>query len=180
MHFIRRRRGPQILAAAVIAAAGLVAPATMALAAGGSQAASVKQCQSVNTYVWLALAPDGALGTIYYPVEFTNLGSHSCWLYGYPGVAALTATLHQLGPAAGRAGVKPYRVTIKPNQTAHALLGIVEDGAISGCKQATAAGLQVYPPNQRDKQYVLQFTFPACKNKAYMHVYPVTPGIGVP
>jgi hypothetical protein len=181
MHFIRRRRGPQIIAAALIAAAAIVVPTTMALASsGGAAAASVPQCQEGDTYVWLALAADGASGTYYYPVEFTNIGSRSCWLYGFPGVAAITATARRFGPAAGRFSMNHGRVTIRPDQTAYALLGIVENGTIRGCKQAEGAGLQVYPPNQKDSQFVFNFTFPACRNKVYMHVFPVAPGIGVP
>ena len=44
----------------------------------------------------------------------------------------------------------------------------------------TAAGLQVYPPNQTARQLIHSFTFIACPHKVYLHVYPVTPGIGVP
>ena len=44
----------------------------------------------------------------------------------------------------------------------------------------TGAALGVYPPNQKQRQYVSNFTFPACKNKGYLQVFPVQPGIGVP
>jgi Protein of unknown function (DUF4232) len=130
--------------------------------------------------VWFALAPSGAAGTIYYPVEFTNIGTQTCYLFGYPGVAAINAKDKQLGPAAGRFSATPKRITLKHNQTAHALLGIVEAGVIGGCKAGTGAGLQVYPPNQTARQFVSSFRFSLCTNKVYMHVYPVTSGVGVP
>jgi hypothetical protein len=176
----------KVLAAVAFGCSAILAPA-VAQAASASHARPVApaspqtaQCNSGNTYVWLALAANGATGTIYYPVEFTNTGSHSCWLAGFPGVSGLTSSYRILGPAAGRFSATAHRVTLKPRQTAHAVLGIVNSGFIGGCHAATARALGVYPPNQRQRQVVGSFSFPACKNKVYMHVYPVTPGIGVP
>jgi|HubBroStandDraft_2_1064218.scaffolds.fasta_scaffold08073_4 hypothetical protein len=178
----------RVLAAIAIACSAALVPA-VAQAASASHAhpatparPQTAECASGNTYVWLALAANGALGTIYYPVEFTNTGSHSCWLEGFPGVSAVTGSGRALGPAAGRFSATPHRVTLKPNQTAHAALGIIDvgGGTIAGCHLATAGGLAVYAPNQRRRQLVLNFSFRACKNKVYMHVYPVTSGIGVP
>jgi hypothetical protein len=177
-----RRPGRRIIAAAALACAAVLVP-TVALASAGSGRAApqaVPQCTSGSTYVWFADAQNGATGHLYYPVEFTNIGSHACYLYGFPGVQGLTSTLKGIGPAAGRAKVTPHRVTVGRNQTVHATLSIVNYGFIAGCTQVTGAGLGVYPPNQKLRQYVMNFTFPACKNKAYLQIYPVTPGIGVP
>jgi hypothetical protein len=140
----------------------------------------VPKCSAANTDVWLALSPNGAAGTIYYPVEFTNLGSTACTLTGYPGVAAIGSTFHQLGLPASRVGVTVHTITLNAHQTAFARLGIVEKGVIAGCTNATAFGLQVYPPNQTAKKIVTNFTFSACTNKVYLHIYPVQGGIGVP
>ncbi len=184
MHISRRRLGLGILAAAVVACTAGVVPAVALASSDGHQAASVAECQSSDTYVWLALAQNGAAGSLYYPVEFTNVGSQSCWLYGYPGVAAVNSAQHQVGPAASRVSATPHKVTLKRDQTAHALLQITEADIIGGCHVKTitglGAGLQVYPPNQKQRQIVPDFEFQACTNKVYLHVYPVTPGIGVP
>ncbi len=171
------RRSGRLLAAAV-ACLAIGIPA-IALASSGSRSAASPRCTAARTYVWLALSPNGAAGTIYYPVEFTNLGSTTCTLSGYPGVAAINGADHKLGGAATRIGVTAHTVTLRPHQTAHALLGIEETGAV-GCHAVTAAGLQVYPPNQKVRQIVGSFTFQACRHKVYLRVYPVTPGIGVP
>jgi hypothetical protein len=141
--------------------------------------AAAPRCTAASTYVWLALSPNGAAGTIYYPVEFTNLGSTTCTLSGYPGVAAISGSDHKLGRAAIRIGVTAHTVTLKPHQSAHATLGIEETGAV-GCRAVTAAGLQVYAPNQTARKIIGSFTFRACQRKVYLRVYPVTPGIGVP
>ena len=177
---LRTRAGRRIAAAALIGCAAVGLPAA-ALAAGGSPAhPAIARCTAAHTYVWFALAPNGAAGTIYYPVEFTNLGSAKCILFGYPGVSAVNKSGGQLGPAAGRFKATRHNVTLKPGQTAHAALGIVDPGFIAHCKKATAAGLKIYPPNQTAFQLIFNFTFPVCKNKLFMRVYPVTPGIGVP
>jgi hypothetical protein len=177
---LRTRAGRRIAAAAAVACVAIGLPAVAFAAASSPSHPATPMCTGANTLVWLALAPNGAAGTTYYPVEFTNLGSASCVLFGYPGVSAVTKSGRQLGPAAGRFPAKRHNVTLKPGQTAHAALGIVTDGVIAHCQNATGAGLKVYPPNQRGFQFVFNFTFPVCKNKVFMHVLPVTPGIGVP
>jgi hypothetical protein len=179
METTTRMRRRALGAAAAILVCGAIAAPAVALAAPSAPQAT-PQCTASQTYVWFGDAPNGAAGTIYYPVEFTNLGRHACYLYGYPGVSGLTSSGRRIGPAAGRVGAPRHRVTIGHNQTAHALLGIVEAGIIAGCHPATGAGLGVYPPNQRAEQQIGNFTFPACKSKVYLHVYPVQAGIGVP
>jgi hypothetical protein len=186
MKLPRRRPGPRIIAAAAALACAAVLVPTVALASAGNGRAAgqaVPQCTSDNTLVWLADAQSGATGHLYYPLEFTNVGSRACYLYGFPGVQGLTATypFKGIGPAASRdTYIARHRVTVGKNQTVHALLDITNYGFIPGCKQVTGGGLGVYPPNQKLRQYVFNFTFPACKNKAYLQVFPVQPGIGVP
>lgn len=174
------RIGRRIITASAITAFAFLLPGA-ALASPPSHSSTLApQCRASNTLVWLALAPNGAAGTIYYPVEFTNLGPHACSLYGFPGVSAITGSGQRIGPPAGRFTATPHRVTLQHNQSAFALLGIVQKGIIGGCHPATAAGLRVYPPNQKPAQVISNFTFSACKNKVFMHVYPVRAGIGVP
>jgi Protein of unknown function (DUF4232) len=181
MNLVSRRPGRRVIAAAALACAAVLVP-TVALASSGSGRAApqVAQCSASNTYVWFADAQNGATGHLYYPIEFTNLGSRACYLYGFPGVQGLTATLKPIGPAAGPVKIGHGRVTVGKDQTVHATLEITNYGFIPGCKQVTGVGLGVYPPNQKQRQYVMNFTFPACKNKAYLQVFPVQSGIGVP
>src|ERR1700685_271792 len=95
----------RVLAAVALACSAILAPAA-AEAASASHAPPASharpqtaECNSGDTYVWLALAADAATGTIYYPVEFTNTGSHSCWLQGFPGVSGLARSSPVLCPA---------------------------------------------------------------------------------
>jgi hypothetical protein len=165
---------------AALAAIACLAAGVPAVALASSSAPATPRCNASNTYVWFALSPNGATGHLYYPIEFTNVSSAACTLYGYPGVSAIGKTLHQIGVAAARVPVTKHTVTVKPSQTVHAVLEITEAAFIPGCHNAAADGLKVYPPNERSKKYVLSFSFAACKNKPFLMVYPVTPGIGVP
>ena len=179
--FNRPGRRMLIIAAAALACTAAALLPIMAQASPASRAApQVARCTASNTYVWFALSPSGAAGTIYYPIEFTNLGSRTCWLSGYPRVFGTTKSGTTFGPAAGRLTLPVGRITLRKNQTAHALLGIVEPGIIAGCHAVTGGGLAVYPPGQAHRQLVGSFYFSGCRNKVYMHVGPVQPGIGVP
>ncbi|HXB49475.1 MAG TPA: DUF4232 domain-containing protein [Streptosporangiaceae bacterium] len=166
---------------AAAAAVACLAAGVPAVALASSSVPATPRCNASNTYVWFGLSPNGAAGSIYYPVEFTNVSSNACTLTGYPGVSAISKSAHQIGLAATRANsVTVHTVTVKPDQTVHAMLGIVEPGLITACHNAAADGLKVYPPNEKSRKLVLNFTFTACKNKPFLRVYPVTPGIGVP
>jgi hypothetical protein len=171
-----RRRFATTAAIACVAAGAPVG----ALAASAPQTAAAAQCTNAHTYVWLALAPEATAPTIYYPVEFTNIGHTTCTLYGYPGVSAVSAKLKQLGPAAERVTATRHTVTLKPGQTANAILGVAPPSVFAGCHTRAADGLKVYPPNETGKQYVAWFSFPACSNKSVLTIRPVTKGIDVP
>src|SRR6476646_4955830 len=123
-------------ATAVIAAvsAGLIATfaavtassSGAALAADTSRTApaAVRACTADDLGVWLAVAQlDGAAGSVYYPLQFTNLSRHACAMRGFAGVSAVDRNLHQLGSPAGRAHVVPVRtVVLGSGRTAHAVL----------------------------------------------------------
>ena len=121
-------------AAAVIAAAsltGLIA-ATAAFAAGSSGTrlaadtapAAVPACTAADLGAWVAVDQgNGAAGSIYYPLEFTNLSGHTCAMRGFPGVSAIDRNGHQLGSPAGWATrVAAHTVVLAPGATAHTIL----------------------------------------------------------
>jgi Protein of unknown function (DUF4232) len=185
MDLVNRRRG--IIAAIAIASAAIMVPA-VALAAGAApggahpRIAAIPECKAANIEVWLGLNPDGAAaGTTFYPIEFTNngFGTHTCWIAGSPAAFAVNSSLKKIGPAV-KASTKGPKITLKPGQTANAQIGIVDAGIISGCGPTTAAGLEVTPPGQSAKQPILSFTFPACKNKTFMHTEMTQAGVGIP
>ncbi len=116
----------------------------------------------------VALGPgNGAAGSSYYPLFFTNLGTTPCTLYGYPGVSAVTsADGSQEGAAASRATgtTAPATVTLAANGTASALLRIVAalNYPTATCHPATAAGLRVYPPGDLTAAFVPEADLQVC------------------
>lgn len=186
------RRGVAVIAAAV--AAGLIAT-TAAVAASSSGAvltadtspaapAAVRACTADDLGVWLAVSQlDGAAGSVYYPLQFTNLSRHACAMRGFAGVSAVDRNLHQLGSPAGRAHVFPVRtVVLAPGRTAHAVLRYadVTVATAPGCHPTfSAVELRVYPPGQRHATYAA-FDFEVCSHAGpvYMDIGPIQAGVG--
>lgn len=135
-------------------------------------------CQTANLTAALG-APNGAAGTIYYSLTFTNKGSATCTLFGYPGVSFVTGpTGTQVGAAAARSGGTPTAVTVAPSASAHAQLGISEASNYGpGCEMTPVTGLRVYPPGQTAALFV-PHTGTGCANKAdiLLHVGAVVAG----
>jgi hypothetical protein len=107
---------------------------------------------------------NGAAGSIYYQLKLTNLSGRACTLFGYPGVSAVDLGGHQLGKAASRNPAhRAQRVTLANGATATATLQIAEAGNFprATCRQVTAAGIRVYPPNQTAAK-IVPFPFQAC------------------
>ena len=99
----------RLIAGAAAAVAGLAIPSA-AYAATSSPTAraatAIPQCTGgLGLGAWVAVSQgNGAAGTIYYPLEFTNTSGHACSLFGYPGVSAISRSGQQLGsPPAGAA-----------------------------------------------------------------------------
>lgn len=186
------RRAAAVIAAA--SAAGLIATSA-AVAAGSSGAvltadtsrtapAAVRACTADDLGVWLAVAQlDGAAGSVYYPLQFTNLSRHACAMRGFPGVSAVDRNLHQLGRPAGRDHVIPVRtVVLAPGATAHTILGYgdVTVATAPGCHPTFRTfELRVYPPGQRHATYAA-FDFEVCSHAGpvYMGIQPIQAGVG--
>jgi hypothetical protein len=106
-------------------------------------------CQGKQLKVKLGLG-NGAAGTFYYPIQFKNVSSTSCTLYGFPGVSFTGETYAvQVGPAASRNRASPeHLVTLAPGKVASALIAVVDaQNYPSACGLTTASGILVYPPN---------------------------------
>jgi hypothetical protein len=136
--------------------------------------------------VWLNTTGNGAAGSSYYNLNLTNLSSHSCTLFGYPGVSAITQAGIQLGSSAGRdAQHASTRVTLASARTAKGFetstarntatvilqIAVAENFPASVCSPITAAGLRVYPPGQKEST-VVPFPFVACAKAGpqFLHV----------
>ena len=149
----------RITAVAAVVGAIMLAPA-IARASAGSPArpyaiAVTPLCQTPGLVIWLDTTGNGAAGTTFYKLHFTNLSGHACSLNGFPFLFAVNLTGHQVGPrAVFRLPPTPHLVTLANGKTATAVLGIVDTGVFSrsACRPVTAAGLRVFPPNQNQVQ----------------------------
>ena len=165
-----------VMAAAVVALSLAGGPAA---AATSDSAAATPACQTGGLVVWINTQGNGTAGTIFYTLNFTNLSGHACTLRGFPGVSAVNLHGKTLGKAAVRDSGQPVKnVKLTNGHTAHAVLGIVDIGALptTTCPPTTAAGLRVFPPNQKASK-VIPFPFPACGSAggpAFLRIRPVT------
>jgi len=179
----------RVIAVAAAAAAGLaISTAAYAATSSGTastSAAGIPKCAASDLGVWIAVSQgNGAAGTIYYPLEFTNLGRHTCSLFGYPGVSALDGHGRQLGSPAGWASLAgAHTVNLAPGATAHTMLAY-HDAAVTtepGCYPVyTAELLRVYPPDQYNATYAA-FSFEACSHAGPVYLsiaQPIVPGMG--
>lgn len=114
--------------------------------------------------------------------SFTNTGVVPCWMQGYPGVEALTASGAVVPIAFQRGGFYvlpeqpcPCRFTISPGgrlyfAVGYAPVNVQEGGSEAGCIES--AELLVYPPNTTSQ---LAVTFDAVMCPQHNDVGPVGP-----
>jgi len=186
------RRAAAVIAAASVA--GLIATSA-AFAATSSGAvltadtsraapAAVRSCAASDLGAWVAVTQgNGAAGSIFYPLQFTNLSRHACVMRGFPGVSAVDRNGHQLGSPASWDHVVPARtVVLAPGATAHTTLryGDAEVATAPGCHPVFSTfELRIYPPGQYRATYAA-FGLEACSHAGpvYLSVEPVQPGVG--
>ena len=100
-----------------------------------------------------------AAGSSYSDLTFTNKGSGTCAIFGWPGVSYVgNGNGTQIGAPADRTGTpKPLR--LKAGQAATALLREVNAGNFDdSCKIHAVEGLRIYPPNQTAAVFVAHKT----------------------
>ena len=182
----------RLIAVAAAAVAGL-AVSSAAYAATSSPtapaAAAIPQCaaafgQDGNVSAWVpANQGNGAAGTTYYPLEFTNISGHACSLFGYPGVSAVSGTGKQLGSPAGWGSLSSARrVLLAPGATAHTRLAIHDVHAYTkgACEPEDTVELRIYLPDQR-LATTAAFSFEACSRAGIVYmsiIEPIRTGAG--
>ncbi|MGD0873836.1 MAG: DUF4232 domain-containing protein [Acidimicrobiales bacterium] len=178
--------GCRRLAVGLALACGVVAvpAATVVASAASGSPATVANCRASSTDVWAAVEGDGTAGTVFYELEFSNVGSRTCTLRGYPSVWAVSLSGHEIGRSASRRG-SPSTVTLHPGSTAHAILGVVDTGALCSGPGVAAAGLEVVPPGQSvpkasEADEVENFPVRVCPDQSSMNVLPIRSGVGIP
>jgi hypothetical protein len=109
-----------------------------------------------------------AAGSDYVPINFTNISSHTCVMYGFPGVSWVTAIKgSQIGAAATReTSYGPVTITLAPGASAHAIMQIADAGNFpsSACQPVTANWVRIYPPDQFTPLYA-KYSTQVCAKK---------------
>ncbi|MFS4095678.1 DUF4232 domain-containing protein [Streptomyces sp. AF1A] len=115
-----------------------------ATSAAARTSTTVRTCTVSDLYLSMG-RKEGAAGSLYWPLTFTNTSTSSCALRGYPGVSVLDTAHHQIGPAATRSGRSYATVTLAPGHSASAVLRTTNGPVGSPCLR-TGTYLRVYPP----------------------------------
>jgi hypothetical protein len=164
------------------ASAASAAPASAAPAAAAPAAAAVRECATGQLAVWVSPdRGDGAAGSIFYPLDLTNISGRSCFVIGWPGVSATNLNGRQLGSDARRDTAVPRRVvTLAPGASAHATLRYVDVQVDKGpgCRATNSTFLRVIPPDQTTSRNAF-FEVPACtvKGRVYLEISRIAPGV---
>ncbi|MFF4014180.1 DUF4232 domain-containing protein [Streptomyces sp. NPDC001843] len=137
------RRGIAVSLTTVLAAAGVTWGVTTA-AQAQQASSSTRTCTVSDLYLSMG-RKEGAAGSLYWPVRFTNTSTTSCALRGYPGVSVLDSAHRQIGPAATHSGSSYSTVTLAPAHSASAVVRTT-NGPVGGPCLRTGSYLRVYPP----------------------------------
>jgi hypothetical protein len=120
-----------------------------------------------------------------YTLEFTNVSSRACSLYGYPEVSAYRDSPVAGGPIGDTAirdtSVQPRPVMLQPGATAHAVLRVAAAIKPAGCAEVTAAELRIRLPRQARPSFV-PADIPVCSRRGHasLSVQAIQPRPGVP
>ncbi|MEO6629613.1 MAG: DUF4232 domain-containing protein [Aquihabitans sp.] len=108
---------------------------------------------------------DAAAGSVYAHLDFRNISSEPCTMYGYPDVTFLDQSREQIGASARRIAGDAAVVTIDPGSSAMAtfIRRSAYVATTEGCQPADASTLQVWPPDQ-SVSLLIPTTARACAN----------------
>src|SRR5262245_45201197 len=109
-------------------------------------------CETPGLVIWLDTNGDGAAGSVFYKLKFTNLSGHTCTLNGFPFINAVSLTGSLLGHRAGFTGGPTHQVTLSKGQTVTAELpiGNVLNFPASQCRPGSGDGLVCFLPEQAE------------------------------
>jgi len=177
MKFTRRAglAGATLGAAAILATTAALATTTASAAPATS---AIPQCISGNMRVWTGSPGDGFAGGVVWQIEISNIGHHTCRLFGYPGVSAVNNSGHQVGLPADHNGARVL-VTIPAGGTAHVVLTATDPSNVCGSHQVHGSSLRVFAPGQFHSE-ITPFSVSVCAHSVTLHVDAVHAGAGVP
>jgi hypothetical protein len=124
---------------------------------------------------------DNPSGHIGLSIVFTNVSTHSCTMFGYPGVSFLTGGGVQVNDPAQRSTGEggSILVPLAPGAKAHADLLLVDTANFppASCKPVTTATIRVFPPDEtQDILIASNQLICSSKGTGLAQIYPVLAG----
>ncbi|WJY00959.1 DUF4232 domain-containing protein [Curtobacterium sp. 458] len=134
----------------------------------GSSSGGVARCAASSLSLTEQPGSGGAAGSTIIHLAFTNTGSSTCTLQGWPGVSFVGGgDGQQIGAAASLDRSSPHpTVTLRPGQVAVAPLKIGQAGNYSAadCSPVTPDGYRVYPPGSKTSLFLKDEGRQACRS----------------
>jgi Protein of unknown function (DUF4232) len=177
-----RARAVQAASAVGLTVVTMVTGVLVTGAGATAQAATVPVCTAEKLRI-VEAGSQGAAGTIYHLLRFTNITRASCVMRGYPGVSFTDQRGRQLGVPAGRArGIPVTTVLVRPGASAHTTVGIHNAGNYppASCRARMSTYLRVYPPGSFTSRLVPLRTSVCTTTLATAFVQAVAAGPGTP
>jgi hypothetical protein len=152
---------------AVIAMLAAAWAAVLPVAVADAEPATVPACATAQLAPSIG-PPEGAAGTIFYPLILQNTSDAACSMSGYPEVSFIAGSdNHPVGAAATPDPEDPGTVVIDPGQASSANLGIVNSANFpADCNAVPVSGLQVSLSGQPDS-LVVGHADTGCASAAY-------------
>jgi hypothetical protein len=116
---------------------------------------------------------EGAAGSIYVTLDFTNVSSSPCTLYGYPGASLASSSGTEISPGASRSTTTAASlVTLDAGSTAHAVMQIADAGNYdaSSCDPKPTTEIKLFPPDQTAALYVSYATSACVKQESQLSI----------
>jgi hypothetical protein len=170
-------RSPHLIRLAVTGALA----ASLAGALSGPTSAALRPrvvaCTGSAIDAWLNTSANGSAGHLTYRLEFTNMSTTTYAIIGYPAVAAVSLTGHQVGAGAAHGAGPAHLVTLVHGATASAMLQVTNTALYtpSLCHATLAAGFHVVVPGTTTGRF-LPFPVSMCANvhQVTLSVQPAT------
>jgi uncharacterized protein DUF4232 len=119
----------------MVGRAALVAGGLLGMALGTGYASAATQADTAGVKAPLCKSSDltvslgpgeGAAGSAYFPLQFTNISDTPCLVSGFPSVSYVTGDdLHQVGRSSARTGEPATEVPVGPGSVVHAVIKAV-------------------------------------------------------
>lgn len=162
------------------------APATAVVpitGGGAEEAGGAPVCRTSSLSVTLGTGTGtGTIsGTVYRPLVFTNTGTVTCRVQGFPGVSHVAGDDgHQVGRAGAWVGSRGAGVDLGPGASAHSIISVTSADTVDPdtCRPTEVRGIRVYPPANEIAAYVPSPGISCSADIGTIRVRTISPGSG--